>query len=413
MKRIFILVCVLILMIETNVEAEKYYQLEKMVVLSRHNIRSPLSGENSILSQVTPHKWFKWTSAPSELSLKGGELETLMGQYFRQWLVEEGLMTDNYLPQVDEFRFYANSMQRTIATTQYFSSGMLPVANVRIEHKYPLNKMDPVFNPQLTYVNEEFKVEALKQIESLNKLNLEREYKLVEKVLDMKKSEYADKHFEIGDSEFVFEVEKEPIVKGSLNIANKVADALILQLYEEESTYKAGFNNSLKFEQWEQIARVKDNYGDVLFTTPIVAVNVANPLLKEINSELKNPNRKFSFLCGHDSNIASVLAALEVEEYFLPETIEKKTPIGSKLVIQKWKGQNGIEYISLNIVYQSLKQIRERTMLTLKNPPMIQQIKLKGLKENEDHLYKYSDVIQRFEKAIQSYYEFSNESKAA
>ena len=32
------------------------YQLEEMVVLSRHNIRSPLSGNGSALGNVTPHK---------------------------------------------------------------------------------------------------------------------------------------------------------------------------------------------------------------------------------------------------------------------------------------------------------------------------------------------------------------------
>ena len=165
-------------------DPNKYYQLKEVVILSRHNIRSPLSGNGSVLSEITPHKWFEWTSAPSELSLRGGELETLMGQYFRKWLVSEGLMTENYIPAEGEFRFYANSMQRTIATAQYFSSGMLPVANVRIEHKFSPSKMDPVFTPKLTFISENFRNEALKQIfercgnkglQGMNE-NLQREY---------------------------------------------------------------------------------------------------------------------------------------------------------------------------------------------------------------------------------------------
>ena len=56
-----------------------------------------------------------------------------MGQFFRKWLVSEGLISENHLPAEGTMRFYANSMQRTIATTQYFSSGLLPVANVEIE----------------------------------------------------------------------------------------------------------------------------------------------------------------------------------------------------------------------------------------------------------------------------------------
>ena len=398
------------------------YQLKEMVILSRHNIRSPLSGNGSALAEITPHKWFEWTSAPSELSLRGGELETLMGQFFRKWLVHEGLITENYIPAEGEFRFYANSMQRTIATAQYFSSGMLPVANVRIEHKFAPSKMDPVFNPQLTFVNEDFRVKAMEQISAMGGSNglqgindsLQNEYTLLEKVLDMKKSNYAKKNgidkFRNDDLEIILEVNKEPAMRGSLKLANQASDAFILQCYEEPNPTKAAFGHSLTLQKWEQIAKVKDVYGDVLFTAPVVAVNVAHPLLKVMSEELSLTDRKFTFLCGHDSNIASVLAALQVEEYSLPNSIEKKTPIGSKLVIQKWLGRDGVEYASLNLVYQTTEQLRQRTMLSLKKPPMIYQLKLKGLTQNADKLYLLSDLQKRFEEAISAYDELLDES---
>ena len=402
-------------------ENNRAYQLKEMVILSRHNIRSPLSGNGSVLAEITPHKWFEWTSAPSELSLRGGELETLMGQFFRKWLVHEGLMTENYIPAEGEFRFYANSMQRTIATAQYFSSGMLPVANVRIEHKFAPSKMDPVFNPQLTFVNEDFRTKAMEQISAmggskgLQGINdsLQNEYTLLEKVLDMQKSNYAKKNginkFRNDDLEIILEVNQEPAMRGSLKLANQASDALILQCYEEPNPTKAAFGHSLSLQKWEQIARVKDVYGDVLFTAPVVAVNVAHPLLKVMSEELALNDRKFTFLCGHDSNIASVLAALEVEEYSLPNSIEKKTPIGSKLVIQKWLGRDGVEYASLNLVYQTTEQLRNRTMLSLKTPPMIYQLKLKGLTQNADKLYLLSDLQKRFEEAITAYDELLDE----
>ena len=164
---LFMLVVSSIVCAERPASFQKEYRLKEMVVLSRHNIRSPLSGNGSALKNLTSHDWFRWTSGPSELSLRGGQLETMMGQYFRQWLVAGNLMTENYLPKKEEFRFYANSMQRTIATAQYFSSGMLPVANVKIEHKFAPNKMDSVFNPQLTFVSDTFCTEAMKQISAM------------------------------------------------------------------------------------------------------------------------------------------------------------------------------------------------------------------------------------------------------
>lgn len=83
------------------------YTLKQVVVLSRHNIRSPLSGRRSTMQRITPYEWYHWSSAPSELSLRGGALETMMGQFFRKWLVREGLMQENeirlwYIPSVSK-----------------------------------------------------------------------------------------------------------------------------------------------------------------------------------------------------------------------------------------------------------------------------------------------------------------------
>lgn len=58
--------------------------LEQVLVLSRHNIRAPLSGPGSALDTMTPHKWFDWSAEASQLSVRGGVLETEMGQYFRK-----------------------------------------------------------------------------------------------------------------------------------------------------------------------------------------------------------------------------------------------------------------------------------------------------------------------------------------
>jgi len=421
LKKIATGICLSMLAFSSFVQAERpasfhdNYQLEEMVILSRHNIRSPLSGNGSALGNLTPHSWFKWTSGPSELSLRGGQLETMMGQYFRQRLVNDGLMTENYLPKAGEMRFYANSMQRTIATAQYFSSGMLPVANVTIEHKYAPSKMDPVFNPQLTFVSDAFRTRAMKEISAmggskgLQGINdkLDKEYRVLEKTLDLKDSPIAKKEgfnkFRNDDLKILLEVNKEPAMKGSLKLANSASDAFILQYYEEADTTKAGFGHKLSQNEWEQIASVKDVYGDVLFTAPSVAVNVAHPLLTEMNKELSAPGRKFTFLCGHDSNIASVLAALDVEEYNLPNSIEKKTPIGSKLVVEKFAGKDGQEYAALSVVYQNTQQLRDRTALTLDNPPEIFPLKLKGLNANADGLYLLKDVQNRFQQAIDAY----------
>lgn len=396
-------------------EFKEKYTLKEVVILSRHNIRSPLSDNGSTLGKLTPHRWTNWSAASSELTLRGGVLETMMGQFFRKWLVSEGLFTENYVPNADEVNFYANSMQRTIATAQYFSSGFMPVANVAIRHRYAPSKMDPVFFPRLTKVSEAFCSDAMNQIAAMGgkkgirgiNEELEDSYRIIADVLDLKDSPACKSGetcaFDDYDTQIILKKGEEPAMKGSLKLANSASDAFILQYYEEVDAQKAAFGHDISISDWEKIARIKDVYGDVLFTAPVVAYNVAHPLLVYMNDELNSDVRKFTFLCGHDSNIASVNAALEVEDYELPSSIEKKTPIGSKLVFEKWIDKSGNEFVAINLVYQTTEQLRNIEMLDLDHSPMVYQLQLKGLKLNADGLYSFEDVNGRFEKAIAAY----------
>ena len=396
-------------------EFKEKYTLKEVVILSRHNIRSPLSDNGSALGKLTPHRWTNWSAASSELTLRGGVLETMMGQFFRKWLVSEGLFTENYVPNADEVNFYANSMQRTIATAQYFSSGFLPVANVAVRHRYAPSKMDPVFFPRLTKVSEAFCSDAMNQIAAMGgkkgirgiNEGLEDSYRIIADVLDLKDSPACKSGetcaFDDYDTQIILKKGEEPAMKGSLKLANSASDAFILQYYEEADAQKAAFGHDISISDWEKIARIKDVYGDVLFTAPVVAYNVAHPLLVYMNDELYSDARKFTFLCGHDSNIASVNAALEVEDYELPSSIEKKTPIGSKLVFEKWIDKSGNEFVAINLVYQTTEQLRNIEMLDLDHSPMVYQLQLKGLKLNADGLYSFEDVNGRFEKAIAAY----------
>lgn len=400
-------------------EFKQKYQLKEAVVLSRHNIRSPLSDSKSDLGRMTPHQWTVWSAPKSELTLRGGAVETMMGQYFRKWAEDAGLFPENHQPSADDVNVQANSMQRCIATAQYFTSGFMPVGGVEVNHSYVPSKMDPLFNPQLTKVSPEFVAIAMKQIAEQGGKNgirgiseqLRPDYELIIDVLDVDKSPMTKdndpklKALDNYDTEFVFEQFREPGLKSgsALKTLNGASDAFILQYYEEPDTLKAAFGHKLTRADWERLAHIKDVYQDALFTAPIVAVNVARPLIQYMYDELRSPDRRFTFLVGHDSNLSSVATALGVEPYELPAAIEKKTPIGSKIVVEKFEGKDGKTYADINIVYPTLEQLRNLQLITLDNPPMVYPLSLEGLERNADGLYLLSDVESRFEQALRAY----------
>lgn len=181
------------------------------------------------------------------------------------------------------------------------------------------------------------------------------------------------------------------------------------QYYEEPDAQKAAFGNDLTEEQWKDISEIKDAYVDMLYTTPLIAPNVAHPLLQEIQKELNHPGRKFSFLCGHDSNLASVLAALKAREYTLPGAIESDTPIGSKVVFEKYTDRAGKEYARVRLVYQSTEQLRSMPLLTLDNPPMSVTLQFEDVEVNEDGLIPFDALEARFTESIRRYDELRTE----
>ena len=429
MNRNFFLVGLLFAILPISTFAQKQrsqafkekYILKEAVILSRHNIRAPLSTKGSLLEKVTTHPWFEWTAGASDLTTRGVALENQFGLYFRKWLVDAGLFKENATPTTNEVNVYANSMQRCIATANYFKTALFPVGDVKVNHRFVPSKMDPVFFPRLTKTSKSFKAQALKEIAAMGgkkgivgiNEDLKECYEITAKVLDLKDSPACKQDnlcaFDNYNTQIILEKGDEPRMKGSLKDANTCSDALILQYYEEPDAKKAAFGHNITLTDWTKIAKIKDVYGDVLFAAPTVAVNVAHPLLVYMYDELSDKDRKLSFLCGHDSNIASVTAALEVEPYDLPNSIEKKTPIGCKLVFEKFEGKDGQMYCDINLTYQSTEQLRNIAMLGLNNPPQIFPISLKGLEKNADGLYLINDVKARFMKAIRAYDKIEDE----
>lgn len=58
-----------------------------------------------------------------------------MGHYIREWLAEQGMVKTGECPQADTVYAYANSLQRTVATAQFFITGAFPGCDVPVHHQ--------------------------------------------------------------------------------------------------------------------------------------------------------------------------------------------------------------------------------------------------------------------------------------
>ncbi len=404
-----------------DADAADRYTLEQVVILSRHNLRAPLSSNGSVPQELTPHQWIRWTANSSELTIKGGIQETGMGEYFRKWLDQEGLIPENSVPGEGEVRFYARDKQRCRATARYFAAGMLPLADIVVEHPGEPYNTEDFMNLKPKFFSDAYAADATEQVAAMGGEDgfdgladeTRDAIRLIMDTVDMKDSE-AYRSGEYGDlltdgSGYTMEAGKEPDLTGAIKTASQVADALLLQYYEEPDAGKAAFGHELTKEDWAEIGGFLTRYLELKHGAPLVALNIAHPLLQELETELKNENRKFSFLCAHDCSILGALAALRAEPYSLPDSIETRTPIGVKLLFERWRDTDGQAWYRVSMVYRSTEQIRNSEVLTPDNPPLRYDLRFEDVETNEDGMIAASDLFDMFDRSIAAFDEMAEQ----
>ena len=388
------------------------YTLEQVVILSRHNLRAPLSSNGSVPSELTPHTWIQWSANSSELTLKGGIEETSMGQYFRKWLDQEGLIPENSIPAEGEVRFNARDKQRCRATARYFAAGLFPLADIEVEHPGDSNGTVDFMKPVLHFYNEAYAEDATAQVAAMGgdagfdglAEQTRDTIKLIMDTVDMQDSEIYQSG-KYGDlltdgSGYAMEADKEPDLTGAIKTAYQVADALILQYYEAPDAADAAFGHTLTEDDWAAVGKFMTICLEMKHGAPLVASNITNPLLQELEEELKNDQRKFTFFCAHDCTVLGTLSALGAKLDALPESIETKTPIGVKLMFERLRDREGKVWYRVSMVYRSTEQIRSAEMLTLDNPPMKYVLSFEGVESNGDGLIAEADLLSLFDRSI-------------
>ena len=372
--------------------APEGYQLEQVLIMSRHNLRAPLANNGSVLEQSTPEKWPEWDVPGGQLTTKGGVLEVYMGHYMREWLAEQGLVTAGECPAANSVYAYANSLQRTVATAQFFITGAFPGCDVPVHHQEKMGTMDPTFNPVITDNSPEFREKAL---QAMNKerqgMQLDESYKLLEQMTDYKQSPSCKEKqvCSLTDAKDTYsaEYQKEPGVSGPLKVGNSLVDAFTLQYYEGFPLDQVAWGEIKTDQQWRVLSQLKNGYQDSLFTSAEVARNVAKPLVKYIDNALVTDRAKapkITVLVGHDSNIASLLKALDFKPYQLHGQYER-TPIGGKIVFQRWHDKTGNrDLMKIEYVYQSTEQLRNAQVLTLEAPAQRVTLELNGCPVDAD-----------------------------
>ena len=378
------------------------YELEKVLIFSRHGLRSPVEKDPQEMAKYSPYAWAKWDVPSGYLTAKGTVLETYFGQYLGQWLADKGLLTTGRCASGEGIFAYANGVQRTIATGQAIVAGAFAGCNVQLQHHGKIgSEKDPIFNTQAHNPSKAL-IESAKSKVDLNALQqkLAPNYALLSEIIDYKNSPNCLQKGEcdLGGKlgEYSIKDGKSVKITGSISTGKKIVSALLLAHYVGKPDSEIANGNVDSQEKWRVINEIKNEYYRTLFkNNAALAQNASYPLLAFIQQQLSSEN-KISLLVGHDSNIVALLSALGVEPYELDDSLEN-IPIGGKLMFEVWKHKpSGKLKFKLDYVYQSTEQLVKLTPLSLVTPPNQTALTLEACTKDEDGFCDY----EQFQKVL-------------
>ena len=384
------------------------YELEKVLIFSRHGLRSPVEKDPQEMAKYSPYAWAKWDVPSGHLTAKGTVLETYFGQYLGQWLADKGLLTTDRCASGEGIFAYANGVQRTIATGQAIVAGAFAGCNVQLQHHGKIgSEKDPIFN---THAHNPSKalIESAKSKVDLNALQqkLAPNYVLLSEIIDYKNSPNCLQKGEcdLGGKlgEYSIKDGKSVKITGSISTGKKIVSALLLAHYVGKPDSEIANGNVDSQEKWRAINEIKNEYYRTLFkNNAALAQNASYPLLAFIQQQLSSEN-KISLLVGHDSNIVALLSALGVEPYELDNSLEN-IPIGGKLLFEVWKHKpSGKLKFKLDYVYQSTEQLVKLTPLSLATPPKQKALTLEACTKDESGFCDYEQFQKVLSESIEN-----------
>lgn len=388
-EKFIVFLCLVVLSKGIDINSLK---LEQVLILSRHNVRTPLVGK---LESYSSKLWPKWNASAGFLTEKGAKLEGFMGQYIAEWLDSEDFIEG--CPKNDEVLIYANTRPRTLHTAKAFADSAFQSCNLSVQHYENLDVFDPLFLPIFHNTSQAFKNQARQEMENkLNEVNLTESYIELARILNLRNSDICKKTYlcelHLVPTEIVTEDGKEPNVKGSLLIGNSVVDSFIMSYYEGLPISEVAWGQITTDEQWKLLTKISKQEQNTRFNLKTAAKDMASPLLKYMFEIFKNGTPKFTLLIGHDSNLNSVISALEFEPFVLPDQFEP-FPIGGKVIFQKWSDISG-QYLKVEYVYPTTKQLRDGQRLSLLQPPQKVLMELKDCKISESGFCPWSEFMK-------------------
>lgn len=380
-------------------------QLERVVLLYRHGVRTPLPGEVQ-LNEVSGHAWPAWQQPPSELTPHGAAGARLMGRYDRHRLDAAGLFRQGACPDPAQLWFWANTDQRTIASAQALAEGFAPGCTITIGH-LPQGGDDPLFHPIEAKATDWNAPDAIASIQSetggpdaLTTRHADA-LAVMADVMGCGAQHSAD----VCDPEqWHGSLTLSPQTHG-MNLSGPIfstsgtAEVILMAYAEGFPLSQVGWGRTTP-ARLERLSQLHALLFDIYARPDYMAERIASVMSRRIIDLLQNEQApRLSVMVGSDNNIVALASVLGLH-FKMPGYAQDDPPIGGALGIELWRNQSdGKRYVRVFYQAQSLLQLRALQSANGRAQPATLLLQPAGCKSDQQGFCPLTDVIPRLQRA--------------
>jgi 4-phytase/acid phosphatase len=407
---------------QTIKDADDGTTLKQVIIFGRHGIRSS-TVDPSILAQFSANTYPTFVGVPKGyLTPRGQQAAGLLGSYFHDYLLHEGLLTGSAPTDLSRSYFRANSIQRSNVTAAKFGEGLIPGATVPV-HSYVLGTTDPVFDPVLANVATIDADRAVTEVQGIYGSGAalasaySGELSLIRSVLSPPGSvDPTSQPFTL-TAYTPITTTGGAINVGGLNTTTAAIDPFVMQ-YADGFPLKDVAWGRLSLDTLSQQTRLTVLQMNIAMRSPYInqvqSSNAGSHVLRSMSQAVSGLNLRGAF-GDHKSRVLVVissdyyvagLAGLLGVHWTLPGYQTDFCAPGGALVFELRQSKQSKKYL-VRAFYtaQTFDQLRNLTPLTLEEPPATMQLTIPGgSNSNGDLDVKWATFKKLLTKAIGQQY---------
>jgi 4-phytase/acid phosphatase len=399
---------------QTTNAADDGTVLKQIIIFGRHSIRAPTSTTNQLnLNSADPFPVF--VGVPTGFLTPNGRLAAgLMGSYFHDYLVHEGLLTGDTNTDLAHSYFRANVIERSYMTAAKFGAGLIPGANIPVHTYNPTNPFvaDPVLDPLLAGVATVNPARALTEVQGVfgSGTNLASAYSgelsLISKVLYPLGTQPTNGAIQGSVDPTALPIALTTnaplplplppyytgnvIGMGGLSSTVSAADPFVMQYADGYTNTDVGWGR-LTLDELSQQTRINTLQISIAMRQPYLArvqsSSAASHVLRSMNQVITGKPLAGAFgdtqsqilvIISSDYYLSGLAGLLDAH-WSLPDYQPDFCPPGGALVFELRQVTATGQYL-VRVFYtaQTFDQLRNLTPLTLGAPPATQQLLIPG-----------------------------------